>query len=173
MPSVKTVSAAAVLLFVACASAPPREAPQWDAIPPGVVEALCQRLHSDGLASGPVTIVRVTQPLATPENVAALEGTVDDGKSLRKTPPMVVNRAIPVTLGRGSCSWQPIDVRDAGGTDEMVVEISSPLMNPYTRNEAGLFAKASLADDHPSWYWIALAPATDGWTVRRVLVLFK
>ena len=160
--------------LAACATAPPPEPPRWDAVPPGVVEALCRRLQSDALATGTLAIVRVTQPLATPENVAALEGAIDDGRTLRAEPPRVVNRAIPVSVGQGSCAWRPIDVRDAAGQDDqMIVEVSSPLMNPYNPREAGLFARASLGNEHPSWYWIALAPADEGWRIRTVSVLFK
>jgi hypothetical protein len=173
MTRVRVLAGIAVLLFASCATAPPREVPQWESVPAAIVEALCQRLHSDGLASGPLMIVRVTQPLATPENVAALEGVIDNGRTIRKTPPVIVNRAIPIIVGRGSCSWQPVDVRDSRGADSMVVEISSPLLNPYTRNEAGVFARASLGSEHPAWYWVAMAPTADGWTVQRVLVLFN
>ena len=169
----RVLAGIAALVFASCASAPPREVPRWDVVPSTVVEALCQRLHSDGLASGPLIIVRVTQPLATPENVAALEGAVDDGRTIRKTPPVIVNRAIPIDIGRGSCAWHPVDVRESRSADSMVVEISSPLINPYTPNEAGVFARASLATEHPAWYWVAMSPAEDGWAVRRVLVLFN
>lgn len=167
-------SIVALVLLAACASAPPLQPPQWDVVPAGVVEALCRRLQADALATGTVAIVRVTQPLATPENLAALEGVIDDGRSRREPPPAAISRAIPVSTGQGSCSWQPVDVRDAQSPDTLVVEISSPVMNPYDPREAGLFARASLGGAHPAWYWIALAPTRDGgWQIRRVFVLFR
>jgi hypothetical protein len=64
-------------------------------------------------------------------------------------------------------------VRDSQPIGTTVVELSSPLLNPYARREAGLFARVS-SGDHPSWYWIALAPAPDGsWRLRSVNVLFR
>ena len=142
-------------------------------VPAAVVEALCQRLHADALATGSLKLVRVTQPLATPESVAALEGAVDDGRTLRAAPPSVISRAIPVSIGRGSCAWQAIEILDARDSDTTVVELSSPLLHPYASGQAGLFARASLGGTHPAWYWIALVRSGDEWKLGRVSVLFR
>ncbi|HYH10527.1 MAG TPA: hypothetical protein VEK11_26010 [Thermoanaerobaculia bacterium] len=167
--------ALSLLLLAACASNPPAEpitAPQWDTVPPGVAEGLCRRLQSDALATGPVTIVKVTQPLITQEVVVALASSVIHRG--RATQPVVVNRAIPISTTPASCAWIPIDVRDVDrNSDTMVVELSAPMLNPYRAGEAGAFARASLAGQHESWYWIPLVRRGDRWTAGVASVLFK
>lgn len=159
--------AVALYMAVSCTSAPVPDvlAPDWSVIPPGLTETLCMRLRMDAIATGNVTIVKTTQPLATPHTVAALANIA---KRRRKTRAMadsgnaaIVNRVIPVSLptGTGSCSWTPIEVRDmARHSDEMIVEVSSPLPNPYEAGEAGVFARVSLAGENASWYWVPLIP---------------
>ncbi len=163
------------LLAVSCASAPPAgpDAPEWDAIPPAIAEGLCGRLKMDALASGPVTIVKVTQPLASARTLGALAG-VSKPRARRggSQPPAPVNRAIPVAVVNGTCNWTSIDVRDVPKhQDEMLVELSAPLPNPYTAGEAGLFARITLGGEHPSWYWIPLIWTGNGWTSRLPLPL--
>jgi hypothetical protein len=154
-------------MAVSCSSAPVPDvlAPDWNVIPPGLTEALCMRLRMDAIATGNVTIVKTTQPLATSQTVAALANIA---KRRRKTRAMassgnaaLVNRVIPVSLptGTGSCAWTPIEVRDMSKhSDEMIVEVSSPLPNPYEAGEAGVFARVSLAGENASWYWVPLMP---------------
>jgi len=164
------------LLAAACASAPKKEvqAPQWDAIPPRVVEALCRRLQLDALATGRTAIVKVTQPLANARNLVALAGSTAPRGAKRLAAAAVVNRAIPIELGRGACAWDPIDVRDTGKyKDAMLVELSAPLLHPYNKNEAGVLARVSLNDQHQSLYWISMVPRGDQWGIRFVSVLFE
>ena len=165
------LAAAITLLLTACASSPPGPGtPDWDAIPPGVAEALCLRLQRDAFATGNVTIVKVTQPLATPESMAAVQHVTKRGS--RGEPLPILNRAIPVLLSGGNCVWNPIDVRDipAHG-DEMVVELSAPVVNPWKQKEAGMFARVSLAGQHQSWYWIPLLRQGDNWASGFISVL--
>jgi hypothetical protein len=160
------------LLLVGCASQPTAPAaPAWDAIPAGVAEALCTRLQMDAIATGNVTIIRVTQPLATPETIAAVAG-VSNARNL-DVYALIVNRALPILLARGTCNWTPIDVRDVERHgDEMVVALSAPLPNPFAPGQAGLFARVSLAREHESWYWIPLIPAANGgWSPGFIHVL--
>ena len=162
------------ILLTACASQPKPEpmplAPEWDMVPAGIAEALCGRLRADAVATGDVTIVRVTQPLATAESLAAVAVVTNNRKRPRQMP--IVNRAIPIMLGRGSCTWTPIDVRDLDQhRDEMVVELSAPLPNPFKPGDAGMFARATLAGDHASWYWSPLRPAAGGWQTGSISVL--
>lgn len=169
---------AALVLLTACSttnSAPagPRS-PAWDSVPPYIVEALCRRLQMDAIATGTTTLVGTTQPLITAESLAAVAGATT--KRDRKGPidQPIVNRAIPIEVGTtGTCSWHVIDVREKQLSDDMVVELSAPLPNPYTKREAGLFARVKLGEDHQSWYWISLVPVGGHWPVRFVSVLFK
>lgn len=161
------------LALAACATAPPPPAvPEWSAVPASVVDALCRRLQMDALATGRLTIVRTTQPLVTQRSVAALAGIGRKGRP--KTSPSFANRSMPVELSRGNCAWNPIAARDSSvPRDEMVIEMSSPIANPWVEREAGLFARASLGDGHASWYWISLAPRGDDWSVKYVSVLLQ
>lgn len=162
------------VLAISCASAPPPgpEAPEWAAVPPAIAEGLCARLKMDALASGPVTIVKVTQPLANTRSMAALAAVSDPRGRKKGASAAPVNRAIPVSVVNGSCSWTAIDVRDMPRhRDEMLVELSAPLPNPHTAGEAGLFARVSLGGEHPAWYWIPLAWRGNGWSAGLALPL--
>ena len=124
------------------------------------------RLRMDAIATGPVTIVKTTQPLATPQTVGAL---VNIAGRRRKAPvagasSAIVNRVIPISLQSGTCSWTPIEARDfARHTDVMIVELSSPVPNPYEPGAAGIFARVSLGGENPSWYWVPLIARGDTW----------
>ncbi|MFP5247963.1 MAG: hypothetical protein ACLGH0_14815 [Thermoanaerobaculia bacterium] len=168
-----TAALLAVLLLSACASAPPITTPEWDSVPPHVVEALCRRLRMDAVATGELTIVRVTQPLATPDLLTAL-GLVSPRGSESNEPAPVVQRAIPIATTPASCKWNPVDVRDIDRHhDAMLVELSSPIVNPYVPSEAGLFARVSLGGEADAWYWIPVVPTERGWVVRPVSVIVK
>jgi hypothetical protein len=162
-------------LLTGCASTPPPVvAPQWDALPARIVEALCVRLKMDAIATGRTTIVKVTQPLVTAQNLATLAGSTTPRGAKRRAAAAVTNRAIPIELGRGSCAWIPIDVRDVDKhSDSMLVELSAPLLHPYNAKEAGVLARVSLGNEHQSLYWISMVPRGDQWAVRFVSVLFE
>jgi hypothetical protein len=120
------------------------------------------------------TIVKVTQPLATVQTMSALAGSTSPRGAKRRANAAVVNRAIPIELGRGSCAWDPIDVRDIDKhSDAMLVELSAPLLHPYNAYEAGVLARVSLGNQHQSLYWISMVPRGDQWAVRFVSVLFE
>ena len=176
MRTLRHLAAVSALLFlVACGPPPaPVVAPQWDAIPSRVVDALCQRLRADALASGTTTIVKVTQPLANAQSMAALAGSTAPRGAKVRANAAVVNRAIPIEIGRGGCSWDPIDVRDIDEhSDAMLVELSAPLLHPFNKNEAGVLARVSLGNEHQSLYWISMIPRGNQWAVRFVSVLFE
>lgn len=164
-----------LLLLAGCAPAPaPIVAPQWDALPARIVEALCVRLKSDAITTGRTNIVKVTQPLVTMQNLATLAGSTTPRGAKRRAAAAVTNRAIPIELGRGSCAWSPIDVRDVDKhSDAMLVELSAPLLHPYNAKEAGVLARVSLGNEHQSLYWISMVPRGDQWAVRFVSVLFQ
>ena len=170
----KCIVATLALILAACAtSAPPVTTPEWDAVPAQVVEGLCRRLQDDALATGSLAIVQVTQPLANAESLQAL-AQVTANATLKGPVAPVVNRVIPLLTTPGSCTWEPIDVREMKRrTDAMIVEMSSPLVNPFDQHEAGVFARVSLAGASDSWYWISMIPVAQGWAVKRVSVLIR
>lgn len=165
-----------LLLLTACASAPPppvAKAPEWDMIPPGVTDLLCARLQMDALATGTVSAVRITQPLVNAESVAALRSSISSPKAVRHpVTPQLINRAIPILFGP-RCAWKALDVFDPRPSDEMLVELSAPIINPVIPSEAGIFVRVTLGGEHPAWYWIALVPKDDQWGARWVYVLAR
>lgn len=169
-----TAATLLVLFLPACASSTPPllHPPAWEMIPAGVTDLLCSRLQMDALATDTVAVIRVTQPLVTAEAIAALKSSISSPKARKAGPgtPQPVNRALPIQFGQ-RCAWKPLGVFDARPADVMLVELSAPIVNPVIPSEAGLFARVSLAGDHPAWYWVALVPHGDDWGARWVYVL--
>jgi hypothetical protein len=140
-------------------------------VPAGITDLLCDRLRSDALATGPVTVVRVTQPLVTSSSISSLKASVASPRSRKPSAPIpMTNRAIPIAFGQ-RCTWKPLDVFDKRPDDEMLVELSAPIINPSIPSEAGLFVRVTLAGENPSWYWIALVPKDDQWAARFIYML--
>ncbi len=170
----KLTAVLALLLLTACASAPQPAgplAPEWEAVPAGIADALCLRLKMDAIATGAVTIVQTTQPLATPLTLGAL-GNITKKRGKPSNAP-IVNRVIPIVLtSAGSCTWTAIDVSAIPRhADEMVVELSAPVPNPYATGDAGIFARVSLAGEHSTWYWLPLVQRGGGWSAGLALPL--
>lgn len=165
----------ALLLLSACASTPttaaPPVVPEWDAIPAGVTTALCARLQTDGIGSAgsEITLVKITQPIASMHALAALGRPKRNRRGVQ-----IVHRALPVMIApadAGGCAYKGIDALDPRKQfDQMVIELSAPVADP-TKIAAGIVARASLGGTHPLWYWIELFPRGDRWFVGRVLPL--
>ena len=157
------------LVFISCATQPPPlAAPEWEAIPVGVVDTFCLRLKAEGLAEGPIAVVNTTQRLATAKALAALAGPMPAKLDAERASQAMrdANRMIPITLRQGECEWVAIDAQKAyNRADQMILEMSAPMANPFERREAGMFVRVSLAGEHGSWYWISLIPQGGGWVV--------
>jgi hypothetical protein len=174
------VAVAALLLIAACASTPkvPLTAPQWDAVPAPVLDALCARLQMDAIASGsPVAIVGTTRALATPQTMSAL-ALVSRGSHTSRSRVAAsaadANRFLPITTEGTSCIWRVIPANQIDRhRDEMLVELSAPMLHPFAAKQAGLFARASVGGQGASWYWISLVPTGDTWSVSGVGVLVQ
>jgi hypothetical protein len=173
-------TALCALILAACATTPkppPLAAPAWDAIPAGVLDVLCTRLKMDAIASGaPLALVATTRPLATSETMAALarSGRGRTPQARVATSTEEANRAIPIMTAGSSCGWRPIAESQLDTVrDEMLVELSAPLLHPFLPKQAGLFARAAVDGQGASWYWITLVPQGDGWRVVSVTVLVQ
>lgn len=166
-------------MLVACAMnpPPPLAAPAWDTIPAGVLDALCTRLTMDAIATGaPLAIVTTSRPLGTSEAISALARA---GRGRTKYSRVAAsmeeaNRSIPVTTAGSSCAWRPVPETQLDRVrDEMLLELSAPLVHPFLPRQAGLFARAAVDGQGPSWYWVTLAPHGDAWSVVSVTVLVQ
>ncbi|HET7437668.1 MAG TPA: hypothetical protein VFN10_23385 [Thermoanaerobaculia bacterium] len=166
---------AIALLAAACSSSsllPAVPAPQWDVVPAGVVDALCSRLRADAVASGTIAIVSTTQPLATNESLGALgHATQKRADAMRAAEALRTGgKAIPLTIHQGSCDWQPL-AAPSHQADQLVVELSAPIPNPFANQESGMFARVSLAGDSATWYWIPLGSRGGVWAVGNIMPL--
>lgn len=166
------------LVFLSCAEpAPPPVAPDWTALPVGVVDALCARLQMDAIATGaPLTVVSTTRPLATPQSLHTLTLTARGRTTSVGASEAValMNRSLPVITEGSACPWRPIAASQlAQHQDEMVLELSAPALHPFSPREAGLFARVTVGGQGASWYWIHLAPSPVGWRIASVSVLVQ
>lgn len=169
MKSITLVSL--VLITVACASSPPPvEAPQWEAVPLQVVEGLCRRLQMDAATSGTSAIVETTVPLIDQQSLAGLARLSRGRKPVARQNPVDL-RPLRVDSLPKTCEWRLTKASATPRHDEVLIELSSPIANPFDAREAGMFARVSLGGEHPSLYWIALVPAGSEWGVRFVSVV--
>jgi len=168
------------LLFtftLSCATQPkgPPASPEWDAIPLGVIDTFCLRLKSEGLAEGaPVAVVSTTQPIASMSSLAALAGPQPRRANAQEAAAALQasQKSIPLILGGGGCSWIAVDSKRAyQRADQMIVELSAPMANPFERGQAGIFVRVSLGGEHGQWYWISLLPRAGGWVVGYIQTL--
>jgi hypothetical protein len=179
--AVPLLGMAAVLFFLAaCATTkaplPPR-LPQWGSVPAAVLDALCANFRDEGIStSTTINVVKTAQRLLiTPASMQALsESQFYHGLKDAAHAASAVNAAveeIPIAIPPG-CAWRPIEPQSgARYTDTMTLELSPPIVNPFARNEAGLFARLALAGEAPTWYWMPLVPRGEAWAAGRLTVL--
>lgn len=164
---------ACLLIFASCSSAPtPLVSPEWDIVPSGVIDILCSRLRDDAISS--VSVVSTTQRIATPRGLAVL----GDSYGKRTTNDRITaalaaaQKSVPIETRSSVCTVTPIERMDGRlHADAMILELSTPIANPFARNEAGLFARVSLGGQHPAWYWIPLGKAGGQWLAGQALPL--
>jgi hypothetical protein len=172
---------ALLLLLAACASAPkappPPRLPQWNAVPAAVLDSFCSSFRDEGISmSTTINVVKTTQSsLITPSSMQSLSdsffyhGLIDPSHAASTANTGAAE--IPIGIPPG-CSWRGIAPNTASRyTDTLTLELSPPIVNPYTRNAAGLFARMALADESPTWYWLPLNPKGETWMAGRLTVL--
>jgi len=132
----------------------------------------------DAIATGaPLVIVGTTRALATPQTLSALALVSRGGRTSRNrvaASAADANRFLPVVTEGSSCGWRPIAASQIDRhRDEMLVELSAPMLHPFASKEAGLFVRVSVGGQGTSWYWISLVPTGDAWAVSAVGVLVQ
>jgi len=141
-------------------------------VPSGVIDVVCTRLRDDAIST--IAAVKTTQRIATPQALATLGASYGKRTSNERMTQALAGgqRSLPIETKSSVCSVDPIDRLDGRlHADAMVLELSSPLPNPFARGEAGLFARISLGGQHPTWYWIPLGRAGDHWMAGQALPL--
>jgi hypothetical protein len=169
-----------ISLFIGCASSPtppPPRAPQWNAMPSSVLDSFCSSLRDEGISSATtVNIVKTAQPsLITPLSMQSLSdaffyhGKLDSSRAAATA--LSTAAEIPIAIPT-TCAWRGIAPNTAMRyTDTITLELSPPIVNPFSRNAAGLFARIGLAGESPTWYWLPLLPKGETWIAGRLTVL--
>jgi hypothetical protein len=168
-------------LFAACASAPtappPPHLPQWNAMPAAVLDSFCANFRDEGISmSTTINVVKTTQmSLITPLTMQSLSdsvfyhGPLDSSRAAAAATATATE--IPITIPQ-TCAWRGIAPNTATRyIDTMTLELSPPIINPFARNTAGMFARIALAGEAPTWYWLPLVPRGETWTAGRLTLL--
>jgi len=167
-----TVALAALTGCASSSSGPVVQPPAWTQLPGVLLDSLCSTLQNEGVSPENLVIVKTTQPLvsgASLRSVAHVYGKDANVGSLANllntaTPPL------PLALSEAHCKWQPIAQLDpVRNHDQMVVELSPPIPNPFQRNEAGVMARMSVGGHDAQWYWIPLGNRNGNWAIGIVL----
>jgi len=171
----RVAAAAAFAVFVACGSSSPApvvQPPAWTQLPGTILDTLCSTLQNEGISPENLVVVKTTQPLvngASLRSVAHVYGKDANVASLAN----VINTAtppLPLALADAHCKWGSIAQLDpVRNHDQMVVEFSAPLPNPFMRNEAGVMARMSIGGHDSQWYWIPLGNRKGNWAIGIVL----
>jgi hypothetical protein len=146
-------------------------------MPALVLDSFCSSFRDEGISSSTtINVVKTAQPsLITPASMQSLSesvfyhGLLDPSRAAAAA--LVTAADIPITIPQ-TCAWRGI----AGNTatryaDTMTLELSPPIVNPFSRNAAGLFARIALAGEAPTWYWLPLVPRGEMWAAGRLTVL--
>jgi hypothetical protein len=165
-----------LLLLAACASAPPPPTlpPPWTQIPPSVLDSVCAKLQEEGISADNLAVAKTTQPLVTAASLRAVANLYGKDADVASLAQLYTNaiQPLPLALTQSRCAWKPIAKLDpVTHRDQMVVELSSPIPNPFMRNEAGLLARMSLGGHDSQWYWIPLGQKKGQWGIGIVLPL--
>ena len=170
----------AVVLMTGCATAsapPPPHLPQWTSVPAMVLDSFCSGFHDEGISgTTTINIVKTAQPMLISassmealSNLSFYHGKTDPARAATNAGAGATE--LPITIPQG-CAWRVIAPNTGPKyTDTLTWEISPPLVNPYTRNSAGLFARLALAGESPTWYWLPLIPRGESWVAGRLAVL--
>ena len=161
-----------VLLFAACATAPPPSPPQFAVVPSSVLESMCARLHDEGIATA-IDVVRTSRPLVTR---ASLQSLAEMAFKQRFDNAMVeaafATNATPLPLAKNAaCAWNPVNDASRRSGDTMTLELSAPFAVPFRRGGTGVLARLSLGGESATWYWIPLVEQNGTWAAGHATPL--
>jgi hypothetical protein len=156
----KKILVAAVFAAALQMGAKPVEAPVWTALPPDVARAMCVKLKREGFL-GEVRVVMTTEPFITRESLLGLAEAADvhPRKDPQELAAALAEAApkLPVLIEPAEgCNMRPAASAHEVASDEMMLQFSPPIVNPFKRGDVGLFARLSLRGEAPQWYWVPL-----------------
>ncbi len=179
----KKLTAAAAFLIICCSTThviteKPTE------LSNDVLEGVCAWLLEEGLESDQrIAIPRRTvgiieifalHVLSAGEVLTAEDAFVDHDLSAKLRETLDPIPVVP-SKSRSSCSWRlENNIQRARERNELALELSSPLRNPYATDpayELGIFARLSVGTLGGSWYWIVLEAVRGEWRVRDIIRL--
>lgn len=161
------------LLLAACASKPPIAPPVWTEVPAVVTDAMCGRLRGEAISGdATIAIVETTQPLVSQRSLQSLGAMYNraGNPSAIMQSMASLQQPLPVRTTQ-QCRWKSIAAVNPDAHDEMVLQLSSPFVNPFAPQEAGVLARLSLAGRDAQWYWVPMAQrkGTGPWLIGMVL----
>lgn len=172
----------AAILTTSCASSDktPFTPPAWTDLPATIAEAVCLRARGEAISQdAPIAAINVTQPgIVNGSSVHSLSHAYGTSVSnpvqladvLRSS-----TTSVPVIfpmMGMGSCTFRPIEPADQRRvTDVMLLQLSSPILNPFQKKEAGVLARLSLGNRNAMWYWVPLGQRKGQWLIGTAIPL--
>ncbi|HET7710979.1 MAG TPA: hypothetical protein VFL80_03535 [Thermoanaerobaculia bacterium] len=113
--------------------------------------------------------METTEPLITAASLRALAQAYGTDGSVMPMSLDLSASPMPVTLGSGSCNWKKITASQiAKYSDEMTVQFSRPMVNPFGKAESGVFVRFSIGGGDPQWYWLPIAERQGRWLVGYI-----
>lgn len=153
------------VLLASCGSnsAPPAKVVDAAQLPASAVEAMCSKLHAEGMSSE-VRVVSETQAIVSPNTLQGLARSSFETRKPRADAiqAIVATPLMPVEPPAKPCMQLVTAAEAAKISDMMVIQFSSPFMNPWGR-EVGALARMSLGGESSTWYWVPLLNQNGHW----------
>jgi hypothetical protein len=153
------------VFLAACASSAPPPLPKVERLPEAALDVICSRLRAEGMTSE-LRVVKETQPIVTPGALQALAEISDRAKPPKPEALQAIASAaaVPIEPRSNTCISRYVTAADAARVnDVMILQFSSPFVNPFGRGESGTLVRISLGGESSTWYWIPLAYRSERW----------
>lgn len=154
------------LVFAACASSAPKEPVKpLTQLPQSALDVMCARLRAEGMTSE-LRVVKETQQIVTAASLRALAEASFNAKQIKPedVQAIVMTPLIPIERPEKTCISRFITSAEAArANDVMIIQFSSPFVNPYHRGQSGTLARLSLGGEASTWYWIPLIYRNEQW----------
>ena len=154
------------MFLAACASTKPAAAPKSvDKLPDSAVDVICSRLRAEGMTSE-LRVVKETQAIVTPGALQALAEIADRPRQPKPDAlqAIAMTPLIPIEPRTNTCISRYVTSAEAArANDVMILQFSSPFVNPFGRGESGTLVRISLGGESSTWYWVPLVYRSDRW----------